>query len=108
MYACETYLPLVSLSHWLLVRTEPATDWPETAQSIATVPPLATWPAAALAVLGPVRRLSAPLVVRTVPVTAVAAYALVMPSARMTPNAVVVRVAPASSRRNFVVMTDGL
>src|SRR4051812_41971560 len=43
-YACETYVPLVVRSHWVVDRTVPLTWPPTTPQTSLTVAPLASEP----------------------------------------------------------------
>src|SRR4051794_8360722 len=75
-YACETYAPFVSRSHWFVLRTVPVTCSPATPQAMATAAPAATWPVIAADREAPARRFTLPSLLVTVPVTGAAAGAL--------------------------------
>ena len=60
-------MPVVVRFHWVVVRTVPATAAPTTPQTRLTLAPLASEPLTAEAADGPVRRLTLPSVLRTVP-----------------------------------------
>ena len=69
MYPCEMYVPADVRSHWLVVRTVPATFCPVTAQTRLTLAPEASEPRIVPEVDGAERRLTRPSKLLTVPTT---------------------------------------
>src|SRR5690349_12438729 len=68
MYACETKVPAVVRSHWLVELTVPLAKSPTTAQARRTAVPVAKVPAAAAPADGAVRTFTLPEELRTVPI----------------------------------------
>src|SRR5690349_14956992 len=67
-YACEMYVPSLSRFHWVVDRTVPVTWLPTTPQTPCTFAPVVTVRLTGADVDGPVRMLTLPSALRTVPI----------------------------------------